>query len=106
MVNRFNIGGSGVREWKSLSLSSREMRRAFALADAIVSCSPQVTFRHRTVTFWWGISIFADPYSATYRIAEAPIHSRSTLFDLPLLDELRTYCYEHQIEEIPALLAV
>jgi len=25
---------------------------------------------------------------------------------LPLLDELRTYCYEHQIEEIPALLAV
>jgi len=42
MVNRFNIGGSGVREWKSLSLSSREMRRAFALADAIVSCSPQV----------------------------------------------------------------
>ena len=25
---------------------------------------------------------------------------------LPLLDKLRTYCYEHQIEEIPALLAV
>jgi hypothetical protein len=25
---------------------------------------------------------------------------------LPLLDELITYCYEHQIEEIPALLAV
>jgi hypothetical protein len=25
---------------------------------------------------------------------------------LPLLDELRTYCYEHKIEEIPALLAV
>ena len=25
---------------------------------------------------------------------------------LPLLDELRTYCYEHQVEEIPALLAV
>jgi hypothetical protein len=24
---------------------------------------------------------------------------------LPLLDELRTYCYEHRIEEIPALLA-
>ena len=23
---------------------------------------------------------------------------------LPLLDELRTFCYEHQIEEIPALL--
>jgi hypothetical protein len=31
---------------------------------------------------------------------------RSTLSSLPLLDELRTYCYEHQIEEIPALLAV
>jgi hypothetical protein len=28
------------------------------------------------------------------------------LLHLPLLDELRTYCYEHQIEEIPALLAV
>jgi hypothetical protein len=25
---------------------------------------------------------------------------------LPLLDELRTFCYEHKIEEIPALLAV
>ena len=25
---------------------------------------------------------------------------------LPLLDELRTYCFEHKIEEIPALLAV
>jgi len=25
---------------------------------------------------------------------------------LPLLDELRTYCYENQIEEIPTLLAV
>jgi hypothetical protein len=31
---------------------------------------------------------------------------RSTLSSLPLLDELRTYCYEHQTEEIPALLAV
>jgi hypothetical protein len=25
---------------------------------------------------------------------------------LPLLDELRTFCYENKIEEIPALLAV
>ena len=25
---------------------------------------------------------------------------------LPLLDELRTYCYEHKIEEIPALFAI
>jgi hypothetical protein len=25
---------------------------------------------------------------------------------LPLLDELRTFCYEHKIEEIRALLAV
>jgi hypothetical protein len=25
---------------------------------------------------------------------------------LPLLDELRTYCYEHQVEEIPALFAI
>ena len=29
---------------------------------------------------------------------------RLSLFDLPLLDELRTYCYEHRIEEIPAFL--
>jgi hypothetical protein len=35
-------------------------------------------------------------------VARAPFES--TL--VPLLDELRTYCYEHQIEEIPALLAV
>jgi hypothetical protein len=27
-------------------------------------------------------------------------------FLLPLLDELRTYCYEHQIEEVPAALMV
>jgi hypothetical protein len=25
---------------------------------------------------------------------------------LPLLDELRTFCYEHKIEEIPALFAI
>jgi hypothetical protein len=25
---------------------------------------------------------------------------------LPLLDELRTFCYEHKIEEVPALLAI
>jgi hypothetical protein len=31
---------------------------------------------------------------------------RSTFPSLPLLDELRTYCYEHRIEEIPVLLAV
>jgi hypothetical protein len=29
---------------------------------------------------------------------------RSTLFDLPLLDEIRTYCFEHKIEEIPAFI--
>ena len=27
-------------------------------------------------------------------------------FLLPLLDELRTYCFEHAIEEIPSLLTV
>ena len=32
--------------------------------------------------------------------------TRSTLSSLPLLDKLRTYCFEHQIEEIPALLAI
>jgi radical SAM protein with 4Fe4S-binding SPASM domain len=34
MLNRFNVGGAGIREWESLSLSAREMRRAFKLADA------------------------------------------------------------------------
>ena len=34
------------------------------------------------------------------------VRARSTLFDLPLLDELRTYCYEHKIEEIPAFFIV
>ncbi len=33
-----------------------------------------------------------------------PRNTRSTLFDLTLLDELRTYCYEHTIEEMPAFL--
>jgi hypothetical protein len=33
-----------------------------------------------------------------------PLKARSSLFHLPLLDELRTYCYEHRIEEIPAIL--
>jgi hypothetical protein len=25
---------------------------------------------------------------------------------LPLLDELRTYCYEHRVEDVPTVLAV
>jgi hypothetical protein len=36
----------------------------------------------------------------------APMLEAACPILLPLLDELRTYCYEHQIEEIPALLAV
>jgi hypothetical protein len=36
----------------------------------------------------------------------APLLEAACPILLPLLDELRTYCYEHNIEEIPALLAV
>jgi len=34
------------------------------------------------------------------------VGAASSFIGVPLLDELRTCCYEHQIEEIPALLAV
>ena len=33
MLNRFNVGGRGIREWRHLSLSKQELRRAFSLAD-------------------------------------------------------------------------
>ena len=38
----------------------------------------------------------------TKKAASVPEAACPTL--LPLLDELRTYCYEHTIEEIPAFL--
>ena len=34
MLNRFNVGGSGIREWKHLSLSPRYLKRAFAVAES------------------------------------------------------------------------
>lgn len=34
MLNRFNVGGSGIREWKNLSLSKQELGSAFSLVDA------------------------------------------------------------------------
>ena len=37
---------------------------------------------------------------------ELPVPEAAWPILLPLLDELRTFCYEHQIEEAPALLAV
>jgi hypothetical protein len=42
-----------------------------------------------------------EKYAARHTVC---MEGRSTLSSLPLLDELRTYCYEHRIEEIPALL--
>jgi radical SAM protein with 4Fe4S-binding SPASM domain len=33
MVNRFNVGGRGIREWQSLSQSREELRSAFSLAE-------------------------------------------------------------------------
>ena len=45
--------------------------------------------------------------SNPYAILQAAPESETTCPTLlPRLDELRTYCYEHQIEEIPVLLAV
>jgi len=64
------------------------------------------------------VPAFKPPFDIIHRIAgEACRVSRGTKKQaassettcptlLPLLDELITYCYEHQIEEIPALLAV
>ena len=65
------------------------------------------------------VPAFKPPFDIIHRIAkEARSHSQDTKKQapanlanacpilLPLLDELRTYCFEHQIEEIPALLAV
>ena len=58
---------------------------------------------------------FKPPFDIIHRIAqEAREGTKKQAEDassacptlLPLLDELRTYCYQHQIEEIPALLAV
>ena len=40
------------------------------------------------------------------RIGQAASEPTACPILLPLLDELRTYCYENKIEEIPALLAV
>ncbi len=33
MLNRFNVGGRGIGQWRRLSLSKQELRRAFSLAD-------------------------------------------------------------------------
>jgi radical SAM protein with 4Fe4S-binding SPASM domain len=34
MLNRFNVGGSGIREWDKLSPSVEQLRRTFSLAEA------------------------------------------------------------------------
>ena len=33
MINRFNVGGSGIREWRKLSLPAEALRNAFSLAE-------------------------------------------------------------------------
>ena len=62
------------------------------------------------------IPAFKPPFDIIHRIAQearriaqstkkaAPVPEAACPILLPLLDELRTYCYEHQIEEIPVLL--
>ena len=50
--------------------------------------------------------------TASRCMTKRPAHRKAASLEaacpvlLPLLDELRTYLYEHQIEEIPASLAV
>ena len=48
----------------------------------------------------------AEPVAARRTETGSQTGARSTQPLLPLLDELRTYCYEHQIEEVPVLLAI
>jgi site-specific DNA recombinase len=55
------------------------------------------------------VPVFKPPFDIIRRIAQetekaASFAPTACPTRLPLLDELRTYCYEHQIEEIPALL--
>jgi hypothetical protein len=57
------------------------------------------------------IPAFRPPFDIIHRIAQDKKKAASDLPTacptlLPLLDELRTFCYEHKIEEIPSLLAV
>jgi hypothetical protein len=59
---------------------------------------------------------FKQPFDIIHRIAQearrvaqdmkkaAPLLEAACPVLLPLMDELRTFCYEHKIEEIPALL--
>jgi site-specific DNA recombinase len=54
---------------------------------------------------------FKPPFDIIHRMAQetkkaAPVSEAACPTLLPRQDELRTYCYEHQIENIPALLAV
>jgi hypothetical protein len=64
------------------------------------------------------VPAFRPPFDIIWRLAqEARKHqediekkaaepSAACMILLPLLDELRTYCYEHKIEGIPAFLGV
>ncbi len=64
------------------------------------------------------VSTFKPPFDIIQRIAQEARATRGTKKQasatlvnacptlLPLLDELRTFCFEHSLEEIPALLTV
>ena len=57
------------------------------------------------------VPAFKPPFDIIHRIARETKKAASDLptacpILLPLLDELRTFCYEHRIEELPPLLAV
>jgi hypothetical protein len=56
------------------------------------------------------VPAFTPPFDIIHRIAQetkkaASVEAACPIL-LPLLDELRTFCYEHKIEEIPSVLAV
>ena len=44
MVNRFNIGGMGLRNMHELSLSKEDLGRAFSAVEAFASGEPQMSF--------------------------------------------------------------
>jgi hypothetical protein len=56
------------------------------------------------------VPAFTPPYDIIHQMAQeikkaASLEAACPIL-LPLLDELRTFCFEHKIEEIPVLLAV
>jgi hypothetical protein len=98
--------GSGCWSWRGAPRSSSAPAAQAEQAALLGFILPGSTLDQRRVA-----PAFRPPFDIIHRIAQkakqaAPDPETACPTLLPLLDELRTYCYEHQIEEIPALLAV